>query len=216
MKPHREQNFYEIFEIPPDATKRQIEQAYELAKKTFGQSSLAAYSLFDSDERKEMIRKIHLAYETLSNEEKRREYDLEVMGRTIMPPQPRPEAERVKPERIQPVSPLPDRTPEKIEPVEIATLTGDRLRQIRERRGIPLQEIATKTRINITYFEFLERNQYHSLPPPVYLRSYVSQYARLLGLDPKSVSDRILSLAERNPSDAEKRSGDVSAKTETG
>jgi flagellar biosynthesis protein FlhG len=197
MKPLREQNFYEIFEIPPDATKKQIEQAYELAKKTYGENSLASYSLFDSDERKELIRRIHLAYETLSDEERRKKYDMEIMGGFAPGPMI-----RTTPEPIKKDSPptTPDTTAPKVEifePIDVATLTGEQLRKIRERRGIPLQEIATKTRINITYFEFLERNQYRSLPPPVYLRGYISQYASVLGLDPKAVSDRILSLAER-------------------
>lgn len=198
MKPLREQNFYEIFEIPPSATREQIEQAYELAKKTYGDNSLAAYSLFDSEERKEIIRKIHLAYETLSDEERRKVYDREVMGRTI-PEEPfRAPAESVK-AAPSPAAPEPSMmTVEKLEPVKIESLTGTRLRQIRERLGIPLQEIAGKTRINITYFEFLERNQYRSLPPAVYLRSYISQYARILGLDPNRVADRIISLVEQS------------------
>jgi DnaJ-class molecular chaperone len=198
MKPLREQNYYEVFEIPASATREQIEQAYELAKKTYGDNSLAAYSLFDSDERKEIIRKIHLAYETLSDEERRKQYDREVMGRTIpeKPFQAHTESVRAAP---SPAAPDHSRTTaEKFEPVEIESLTGTRLRQIRERMGIPLQEIAGKTRINITYFEFLERNQYRSLPPPVYLRSYISQYAKILGLDSDRVADRILSLVEQS------------------
>jgi curved DNA-binding protein CbpA len=198
MKPLREQNYYEIFEIAPSATREQIEQAYELAKKTYGDNSLAAYSLFDSDERKEIIRKIHFAYETLSDEDRRKQYDREVMGRTIPEKPSRPDDEPLK---TVPSPAAPDRsrtTPEEVEPVEIDSLTGARLRQIRERQGIPLQEIASKTRINITYFEFLERNQYRSLPPQVYLRSYISQYAKMLGLDPARVADRILFLVEQS------------------
>lgn len=198
MKPLREQNYYEIFEIPPSATREQIEQAYELAKKTYGDQSLAAYSLFDSEERKAIIRKIHLAYETLSDEDRRRQYDREVIGL--------PGPEKPFPLSTEPVKPAPaaaaaapdplKANAEKFEPVDIESLTGTRLRQIRERLGIPLQEIANKTRINITYFEFLERNQYRSLPPPAYLRSYISQYAKILGLDPTRVADRVIALVE--------------------
>jgi curved DNA-binding protein CbpA len=212
MKPLREQNFYEIFEIPTSATREQIEQAYELAKKTYGDHSLAAYSLFDSEERKEIIRKIHLAYETLSDENRRRGYDQDMLG-LAAPAKPAPlVAEPVKPAPMvaasDPSNPPDPALPaggrqagssaEKYDPVEIELLTGTELRKIRERRGIPLQEIANKTRINITYFEFLERNQYRSLPPAVYLRSYMIQYARLLGLDGDRVADRILSLVQQS------------------
>jgi len=197
MKPIGEQNYYEIFEIPTTATREQIEQAYALAKKTYGEQSLATYSLFDSEERKEIIRKIHLAYETLSDEKRRRAYDQELLGQvvpqTVLPPPSEPSLA---------AAPIRESEPQKsisqtFEPVDIESMTGIELRQIRERRGIPLQEIASKTRINITYLEFLEKNQFRSLPPPVYLRSYVVQYARLLDLDAVRVADRILFLVDQ-------------------
>lgn len=197
MKPIGEQNFYEIFEIPTTATRGQIEQAYALAKKTYGDQSLATYSLFDSEERKEIIRKIHLAYETLSDEKRRRAYDQEIAGQAG-PQKPLPPVL----EPFKGDAPVSDSDPQKpaaqsYEPVKIESMTGIDLRQIREQRGIPLQEIANKTRINITYLEFLEKDQLRSLPPAVYLRSYVFQYARLLGLDPGRVADRILFLVEQ-------------------
>jgi curved DNA-binding protein CbpA len=197
MKPIGDQNFYEIFEIPTTATREQIEQAYALAKKTYGDQSLATYSLFDSEERKEIIRKIHLAYETLSDEKRRRAYDQELLGpigpQTSSPPVSEPSIA---------AAPILGSDPQKsasrtFEPVDIESMTGIDLRQIRERRGIPLQEIASKTRINITYLEFLEKNQFRSLPPAVYLRSYVVQYARLLDLDAVRVADRILFLVDQ-------------------
>jgi curved DNA-binding protein CbpA len=197
MKPIGEQNYYEIFEIPTTATREQIEQAYALAKKTYGEQSLATYSLFDSEERKEIIRKIHLAYETLSDEKRRRAYDQELLGQvipqTVLPPPSEPSLA---------AAPIRESEPQKSvsqtsEPVDIESMTGIELRQIRERRGIPLQEIASKTRINITYLEFLEKNQFRSLPPAVYLRSYVVQYARLLDLDAIRVADRILFLVDQ-------------------
>ncbi|MEK6684074.1 MAG: helix-turn-helix domain-containing protein [Nitrospirota bacterium] len=176
------------------ATREQIEQAYALAKKTYGEQSLAAYSLFDSEERKEIIRKTHLAYETLSDENRKKQYDRDVLGLAVpeKPPQP------AGPVKTTPAAAASEPPKDIAAPVEIESLTGTLLRQVRERRGIPLQEIADKTRINITYFEFLERNQYRSLPPSVYLRSYVLQYARILGLDPVRVADRVLFLVEQS------------------
>jgi DnaJ-class molecular chaperone len=197
MKPIGEQNFYEIFEIPTTATREQIEQAYALAQKTYGDQSLATYSLFDSEERREIIRKIHLAYETLSDEKRRRAYDQEILGQVGSQKPLRSVSEPFKAEA--PVSGSDPQKPaaQTFVPVNIDSMTGIDLRKIREQRGIPLQEIASKTRINITYLEFLEKDQFRSLPPAVYLRSYVFQYARLLDLDPGRVADRILFLVEQ-------------------
>ena len=199
MKPIREQNFYELFDLKPDATREQIEQAYQLAKKTYGENSLAAYSLFDSDERREAIQKIGLAYETLRDEERRKQYDRDVMdldtltetdSRQIesVTEKTSPVAEGPRPPEPLPAGPLPD----------METLTGATLRDYRERLKIPLQEIANKTRVTVTYFEYLEKDHYRFLPPPVYLSSYIIQYARILGLDPERVANRMLALVEES------------------
>ena len=200
MKPIQEQNFYEIFDVPPTATRQQIEQAYELAKKTYGDNSLATYSLLSPEDRKEIMTKIRLAYETLSDEGRRRRYDQDVMG---LPPRESP----VRPTTGTEATAAPVQTAPSLETAaekpdaalpDIESLTGAQLKEFRERRKIPLQEIANKTRINITYLEYLEKEQYRSLPPPVYLRSYMIQYARMLGLDPTRVADRVLHLVEQS------------------
>ncbi|HEY4484981.1 MAG TPA: helix-turn-helix domain-containing protein, partial [Nitrospiria bacterium] len=264
MKPIGEQNFYEIFDISPRATRQQIDQAYQLAKRTYADESLAAYSLFDAQERKEILERMQLAYQTLSDEGQRRQYDQEVLGLMRNPalpppiktgwvgaglneaprpsqavPQPegpsepeasiriplsssagrtepeasgsgQPVAEKVEnapaamagpsisPEKavpaagVPPAAPVPEPLPSKPDLPDISTLTGASLKEFRELRKVPLQEIANKTRVNITYFDFMEKERYKSLPPPVYLRSYVMQYCQVLGLDGIRVAERIL------------------------
>ncbi len=194
MKPIREQNFYEIFELSPDASRESIEAAYDLAKKTYGEKALATYSLFDTQERREILERIHRAYETLSDESRRRQYDREVIGLGDAG-EPTPLAPPADGQR-QEAPAAGDRLHESSLP-DIETITGSRLREYREKRNIPLQEIARQTRINITYFEFLERENYRGLPPPVYLRSYLIQYAKMLGLDPTRLVSRILALVEQ-------------------
>lgn len=191
MKPLDTQNFYELFEIPVDSTPDQIQQAFDLARKTYADGSLASYSLFDEKERKAIMRRIFLAHETLSDEKRRRLYDRDI-GVLKEPENARktaPMADLFSSMDSEPVKPISIR--EKPRP---ETLDGSRLREYRESLQIPLQEIAHKTRVNITYFEFLEKERYNSLPPPVYLRGYIKQYASHLGLDPSAVADRILSL----------------------
>jgi len=43
MKRIEEQSFYEILEVSPDATGREIQQAYERVKETFKNDSVAVY-----------------------------------------------------------------------------------------------------------------------------------------------------------------------------
>ncbi|MFY9289011.1 MAG: helix-turn-helix domain-containing protein, partial [Alphaproteobacteria bacterium] len=47
-------------------------------------------------------------------------------------------------------------------------------------QGVTLQEIADRTRINITYLLSIEEDNFRTLPAEVYLRSYIHQYAKML------------------------------------
>lgn len=56
----------------------------------------------------------------------------------------------------------------------------------RREAGISLAEIATVTRIRLSVLEDLEAGNYDSLPDPGYLRGFVSDYTRHIGVDPSA------------------------------
>src|SRR5687768_15117348 len=65
------------------------------------------------------------------------------------------------------------------------TSVGAYLRELRERRGIPLGEIARTTRVAQRYLESLEADAFAQLPPPVFTRGYVRAYCQALGESPE-------------------------------
>lgn len=67
---------------------------------------------------------------------------------------------------------------------------GQILREARENKGLSLQDIQAKTRINTRFLEALESGQYGALPTPVHVRGFLKNYARALGLDPRPLLDR--------------------------
>jgi curved DNA-binding protein CbpA len=67
--------FYDVLNIPPSATPHDVREAYLRAKSAYNKDSVALYSLIDSVEREATLRLIEEAYEILSNELRRREYD---------------------------------------------------------------------------------------------------------------------------------------------
>lgn len=67
--------------------------------------------------------------------------------------------------------------------VENEVVSGKTLKALREKKGVTLEQIADKTRININYLEFIEAGRYSSLPAPVYIVSYLKQYAKIIGID---------------------------------
>ena len=74
----------------------------------------------------------------------------------------------------------------------IAEFSGPLLRQIREAVGIELREIAEKSKIGMAYLQAMEGELWHKLPAPVYVRGFLSEYARALGLDADRVKQTYL------------------------
>lgn len=177
MKPFREQNFYELLEISPDASPEHVAKAYALAKRHFGGASLGSYSLFDSAERAEILARLEEAWRTLSDRDRRARYDRDVLGRATP-------GDAAASARSAPI-PAPAAGP----PLTITDVTGSALRARRESIGVPLQEIARNTRISIAYLQFIEEDHIKGLPHDAYLRGYLVQYAKALGLDPHTVAD---------------------------
>ena len=82
------------------------------------------------------------------------------------------------------ITPVQDDTnihPEGIE------FSGPELRRIRKKMNISIEEIASDTKINVRYLRSIEEEQYDMLPAVVYIRGYVTLYARHLGIDRQEV-----------------------------
>jgi transcriptional regulator with XRE-family HTH domain len=61
---------------------------------------------------------------------------------------------------------------------------GAHLRQLREARGISLEEIARATRVNTSYLHALEAEDWAELPVPVFTRGFIRAYCQALGEAP--------------------------------
>lgn len=61
--------------------------------------------------------------------------------------------------------------------------SGALLRAVRERRGLSLQEMADATRISARYLEAIELEDFDALPSSTFVRGYVREMSRQLGLD---------------------------------
>ena len=58
---------------------------------------------------------------------------------------------------------------------------GAHLRQLREARGVSLEEIARATRVTHAYLHALEGDDFASLPVPVFTRGFIRAYCQALG-----------------------------------
>ena len=60
---------------------------------------------------------------------------------------------------------------------------GKTLRAIREERGWDLERVSRKTYIRVSYLEAIEEERYADIGDAVFVKGFIRNYAKLLGLD---------------------------------
>ena len=66
---------------------------------------------------------------------------------------------------------------------------GPNLRRLRIQRGVSLEQIAETTKVSVSLWAGLERNDLSRWPNGLYARSYVRAYAAAIGEDPDGTVD---------------------------
>ncbi len=74
----------------------------------------------------------------------------------------------------------------------IEPVSGQEIRSQRESKGISLDEIKERTKIGKFTLRLIEDDMYSSLPAPVYLKSFIKQIARMIGMDPEKTAEGYL------------------------
>jgi cytoskeletal protein RodZ len=72
---------------------------------------------------------------------------------------------------------------------------GEFFRQVRETKGLTVDEVASKTRIRSDFVKALEEGNFAKLPDQVFARGFVRSYARSLGLDEEDAIHRFVQSA---------------------
>ena len=97
----------------------------------------------------------------------------------------------VGPAMVQ-VSEESDPEPQLATPVQV--LDGHFLSQMRQDRGISLDELAGTTRISVRYLEAIEDNAFDRLPAAPFVRGYVRQVAQILGVEDQGVVEGFMDM----------------------
>jgi curved DNA-binding protein CbpA len=151
--------------VSPEARFSEVERSYRWLRELYSPDSLATYSLFNDEERQARLDRVEEAYRKISNRMSRR---VSPLPAPVNDPDSGPDS-----------GPLPDR----------AESPGPFLKRSREKAGLSLREIAERTKISPMKLECLEAERFDLLPASVYLRGFVFEYARTLGLpDPKDIA----------------------------
>lgn len=72
---------------------------------------------------------------------------------------------------------------------------GEFFKQVRETKGLTIEEVASKTRIRTDFVKALEDGNFAKLPDQVFARGFVRSYARSLGLDEDDAIHRFVQSA---------------------
>jgi len=198
MKPIEEQTYYEILEVTPNATAKEIQQAYERVRETFNDDSVAIYSLFSEGEIRKIQAAIEEAYRVLLEEALRTgpapsyiqtpdKQRWEKPSELVTGPRESAEIRETNHTPIQPpaMNDIPGGT-------GIGDYHGRTLKQIRERMGIELEAVSAETRVSLRTLQSIEEEAIDKLPALVYLKGFLRSYAQSLGLDPARVVDGYL------------------------
>lgn len=212
---------YATLEVPRTATPEQIEAAYHRLKGLLADGQLAAYGMLDMGETHRQREQLDLAFDILSNPATRQNYDAQTFhgnaygdsapyhGRgaydgpiaghsatlgeryTAGPP---PVSVRTQGFRRRGRMTYPCPLAEECGPE--TQFDGPLLRRLRESAGASLEAFCESTKISRRYLKAIEADDHGLLPAPVYVRGFVSEYARLLGLEAKRVADSYLMRAQ--------------------
>lgn len=203
-------NYYEILNIPQDASRLVIREAYLRLKNAYALDGSALYSLGSEDDAKHQVTLIEEAFQILNDDEERAQFDAslnltkEGKPSSAAPPpvsmakftdedgiesSPVFIAEHIntvrstlKVMRTRAQTAHLEATQAKYQEILASQPLGDgeTLKALRDAAGVEEDEILERTKISIEYLRALEANQFHRLPQPVYVRGFVRSYLRYL------------------------------------
>jgi flagellar biosynthesis protein FlhG len=202
-----DQDHYELLELPRDATYEDVQRAYRLARSTWAEGGLAVYSVASESELSAVRERVEAAYRVLSDMDARGAYDV-ALGQLLPALSEEPylglEDDPEQPAHVE--LPAEIESFEDLSGPENGRWTGAALRRTRLARGLELEQISAITKVKPLYLSCIEAERFDALPAAVYVRGFVSAYARCLGLDaPRVASDYVERLQLGRPDRAPRR-----------
>jgi flagellar biosynthesis protein FlhG len=177
--PGQRENFYQLFDVVPDAGDEEIRRANRRMRLETGRDSVIMRGLYTTVGLDEQNRRIEEAYSTLMDPIRRKAYDHELFPEGVpqteaaLAGENRPFAARRNLPGLPAMPAIDDST----------EFTGRLMREVREAHGLDLREIAEQTKISMGYLDAIENESFRKLPATVYVRGFLTEYARMLELD---------------------------------
>ena len=173
---------YSVLGIGRASNEEEVRRAYKRQHAIYAADGLATSSLLDEAGLAAAQAQLDEAHDTLLDPVRRQAYDLSTFPEDPSPAAP---AEAARPALAAEQLMLQSELAREIGPD--TEFTGALLRKVRESQGIELVEISSRTKISRAHLSAIEEETWATLPAIVYVRGFVSEYAKYLRLDPAQV-----------------------------
>lgn len=184
-----DENHYELFDVAPTSSFEDIRRANRRIREVYSAHSVVINGLYTQQRLDDLHRRIEGAYRTLMDSTRRAEYDEELFPNGL--PSRNILGESAATAQLEPPPPPEDR-PEMPVLTPDTDFTGALLQRVREARGIQLRDVAERSKIGMTYLQAIEDERFNKLPAVVYVRGFLVEYAKILGVDQERVLDTYL------------------------
>lgn len=151
---------YEVLGIRADSSVSEVEAAYRKLLKVFDPKSPGLSALWSREQVEALRQEIEEAYSAIKL--KKQEEKKKKSSRTGSQTQESPK-------------------------VQQDVLSGNCLKELRQKMGLSLQEVAEQIKVRPSILKAIEEESLKDLPPWTYVKGFLKLYARFLGLDPMEV-----------------------------
>jgi flagellar biosynthesis protein FlhG len=172
---------HDVLEVERGATDEEIRRAYKRMCAVFDPENPVTFGLFDAEGLEAARAHIDEAYDVLLDPARRRPYEISIFPESL---EDVPKAAREESPSVE-LPPAPSITPD-------TEFSGALLRAVRESQGTSLEQISERTKVGTSYLRCIEEDEFDKLPAAVYVRGFVTEFAKCLKLDPEQVSQSYL------------------------
>ncbi len=166
-----------VLEVEREASAELIRRSAKRLLSVFAEDAIWLGGLYADEDLRRLRAQIEEARDTLLDKSLRRDYERSLFDEHGVYEEPG----TAPTQKQSSMPPPPLITPE-------TEFGGALIRAVRESQGITLRDVSETTRVALRYLQAIEDEDFESLPAAVYVRGFVSEFAKCLRLDGAQVS----------------------------
>jgi len=181
-------NYYAILEVDKKAKRNDIDKAYKELMSVYAPDSCGTYSLYEEDERENLLSEIEEAYEVLSDNKRRSQYDENVsVLHEYKEDKPQNSDGKVRIKKVlnyeTPYPEVKEEVKQLLENADPFEVGGHFLRKIRQAADMTVKDLGQITKLTSSVIQMLEEDNYLALPARTYALGFLRIYLKVFTED---------------------------------